>query len=295
MDTTNKIRSITSFISSSNRQAHENTYNFSIDYPDGILMCNADEYMELNVLSFDMPNTMYNVSDKNNVFEFIANGVVSTKTIPAGNYSVKTFLTQLTTLIGLDSISITYNDAQNTYTFKRTSTHNVYELKPVTIGNLIGLENNTKYHITDAGITTGLINLINYNKIIVETENINYYYSNIHNLHENDGNNQVFSNIIFWKSKADVEPFQILKYNNEDGGTSFVYKIMNRQINSISFLLKNEREEIITDAPDYLMVIQFNFYKKERDTHSILMSLDTTIKEMYNTILFALNRMRLLL
>ena len=71
---------------------------------------------------------------------------------------------------------------------------------------------------------------------------------------------------------------------------------MNRQINSIVFELKKEREEIITDAPNYLMVLQFNFYKKnERDANSILISIDNSIKEIYNTLLFALNRLRLLL
>jgi len=61
----NKTRSITSFISSKNRQLQENTYDFTIDYPDGILVCRPNEYMELNVLSFDMPNTMYNINDTN--------------------------------------------------------------------------------------------------------------------------------------------------------------------------------------------------------------------------------------
>jgi hypothetical protein len=297
---TNKTRSITSFISSANRQAHEQVYDFSIDYPDGILVCNADEYMELNVLSFDMPNTMYNINENNNVFEFITDGVVVSKTIPAGNYSVKTFMVQLSSLINNTDISIKYNEAQNTYTFtKKGTSQSIYKIKPITIGNLIGVGNNIEYEITTvttSGFKTGLINLVNYNKVIVETENLNYYYSNMHNLHGNEGSKQLFSNIIFWKSKADVEPFQVLKYNNEDGGNSFVYKVMNKQINSISFRLKNEKEQILTDAPDYLMVIQFNFYqKKERDVHSILLSLDTTIKEIYNTILFALNRLRLLL
>jgi len=49
----NKTRSITSFISSKNRQLQENTYDFTIDYPDSILTCRPTEYMELNVLSFE--------------------------------------------------------------------------------------------------------------------------------------------------------------------------------------------------------------------------------------------------
>lgn len=291
-----KTRSITSFISSANRQEQEAVYNFSIDYPDGILTCNSNEYMEINVLSFDMPNTMYNISSNNNTFEIITDGVTAIKTIPSGNYSVKTFMGQLNNLIGNEEITIKYNEAQNTYTISKITTTNIYHFKPITIGRLLGMEDNTSYEITEAGLATGLINLINYNKVIVETENINYYYSNINNLAEKEGSKQTFSNIIFWKSKADVEPFQILRYNNEDGGNSFVYKVMNRQINSVVFKLKNEREEIITDAPDYLMVIQFNFYRKnERDTNSLLISIDNTIKELYNTLLFALNRLRLLL
>ena len=85
-----------------------------------------------------------------------------------------------------------------------------------------------------------------------------------------------------------------MKYNNEDGGNSFVYKVENTQINSIIFQLRNERNEIVTDAPDYMMVIQYNFDEK-KDILNILISIDNIIKEMYNTILFAINRLRLLL
>ena len=290
-----KIKSITSFISSANRQGQETVYDFTIDYPDGILSCNANEFMELNVLSFDMPNNMYNINTNNNAFEIEIDDVATSKTIPVGNYSVKTFMTQLNALINNVSVSITYNEAQNTYTFtKNTDETSQIKLRPITIGKLLGISDGIEYEITSEGFTSGLVNLINYNKVIVSTENISYYYSNIENL-GSASNQQIFSNIIFWKSKADIEPFQILRYNNEDGGNSFVYKMENRQVNSINFKLKNERGEILADAPDYLMVIQFNFYeRKTRDLHNILTSIENYMKEIYNTILFALNRMRLL-
>ena len=290
----NKTRTITSFISSANRQIHEDTYNFTIDYPDGILTCKTNEYMEINVLSFDMPNTMYNINSKNNEFDIITLNETIRKTIPEGNYSVRTFMAQLKNLIANDFITITYNEAQNTYTFaKSAELTDTYNIKPITIGKLIGVQDNIEYEIGTSGYTTGLINLINYNKVMVRTENVAYYYSNVENIRTN--NNSVFnSDIIFWKSKADTEPFKILKYNNEDGGNSFVYKIENRQINSIIFQLRNERNEIITDAPDYMMVIQYNFYEKQ-DIKRSLISIDNTMKEMYNTILFAINRLKLLL
>jgi hypothetical protein len=290
----NKTRTITSFISSANRQQEEQSYNFTIDYPDGILSCRPNEYLEINVLSFDMPNTMYNINKKNNEFDVITPTETIRKTIPEGNYSIKTFMAQLNNLIGNDLISITYNEAQNTYTFfKSYELIDIYKIKSISIGQLIGVMDNVEYEIKISGFTTGLINLINYNKVMVRTENVAYYYSNVENIRTN--NNSVFnSNIIFWKSKADTEPFKILKYNNEDGGNSFVYKVENTQINSIIFQLRNERNEIITDAPDYMMVIQYNFYEK-KDIINILISIDNIIKEMYNTILFAINRLKLLL
>lgn len=291
-----KTRCITSFISSANRQQNEFSYNFSIDYPDDVLLCKNNEYMEMNVLSFDMPNTMYNINETNNIFEVITivivEGdevrVITRKVIPAGNYTVKTFMRQLTTLINNDEITITYNDAQNTYTFASIASASAYIFKPITMGSLVGLTNNTEYAIN---FTTGLINLINYEKIIVSVENVSFYYSNIAN---KLSNRQLFNNIIFWKSKADVQPFQILKYNNEDGGNSFVYHIEDNQIQNIVFKLKNERDELITDAPEYLMVVKYTFYERQDITKSLI-SIDYTMKEIYNLIIFGLNRLRLLL
>ena len=237
---------------------------------------------------------MYNINETNNQFEIITNSISATKTIPPGNYSVKTFMNQLKSLININFIVITYNEAQNTYTFTTLmTTSNIYKLKPITIGKLIGITDNIEYEIGTLGYTTGLVNLINYNKVMVRTENISYYYSNVENIRTN--NNSVYnSDIIFWKSKADIDPYKILKYNNEDGGNSFVYKIENIQINSIVFQLRNERNEILYDAPEYMMVIQYNFYEKQ-DIKKILNSIDNTMKELYNTILFSISRLKLLL
>jgi len=238
---------------------------------------------------------MYNIDETNNKFKITTNSIPDTKTIQPGNYSVKTFMNQLKTLINNNFIVITYNDAQKTYTFTTLMTaSNIYKLKPITIGKLIGITDNIEYEIGTLGYTTGLVNLINYKKVTVRTENISYYYSNVKNIRTNTNNSVISSDIIFWKSNADIEPYKILKYNNEDGGNSFVYKIENKQINSIIFLFRNERNEIIYDAPDYMMVIQYNFYEKQ-DIKQSSISIDNTMKELYNTILFSINRLRLLL
>lgn len=323
-------RKITSFISSENRQENEFIYNFSIDYPDGILSCRDNETMELNVLSFDMSNNMYNINNTNNQFQIILNNTNSTKTfnIPNGNYSVKTLMTVINKLIKGNSIlsenvlhyshylnkislTVSYNEAQNTYTFIPIYTIIDVDLngvddvsgdipkptiyfRPTTMGKLIGLQNNELYTVNnDSGFTTGLIDLIDYNKVIVHTNNISYYYSNVENL-ATKSNRQFLSNIIFWKSKADILPYQVIKYNNEDSGNSFVYKVENREINSLSLELKNERGEYILDAPNYIIVIQYIFTERD-ESNRLLKSIDNTIRQIFDAMLFAMNRLKLLL
>lgn len=316
------IRKITSFISSENRQPNEPIYNFSVDYPDGVLTCKDNETMELNVLSFDMSNTMYNINSTNDHFQItLDNANITNIHLKHGNYSVKTLLKEfqnifsqnvipetsiLHTFFGTYADALTieciYNENQNTYTFKKVIDlplgielpilFSLY-FKPITCGSLIGMPNNVEREITANGMTTGLINLIDYNKVIVHTENISYYYSNIENL-STISNRQFLSNIIFWKSKADVPPYQIIKYNNEDGGNSFVYKIENREINSLVLQLRNERGEFLKDAPNYIIVIQYIFYEKD-DTNKVLKSIDYYIRQIYDALLFGMNRLKLLL
>ncbi len=325
-----KTRKITSFISSENRQTTDTVYNFTIDYPDGILTCRENEYMELNVLSFDMPNNMYNINNTNNQFQILLNNTNSTKTfnIPSGNYSVKSLMVAINNLIKgnailsesvlyyehyVNSISLTvrYNEAQNTYTIIPIYTIRDVDLntmdditgdipkptiyfRPTTMGKLVGLQNNVLYTVDNIlGLTTGLIDLIDYNKVIVHTNNISYYYSNVENL-ATKSNRQFLSNIIFWKSKADILPYQVIKYNNEDSGNSFVYKVENREINNLSLELKNERGEYILDAPNYIIVIQY-IMTERNDTNRLLKSIDNTLKQLYDAMLFAMNRLKLLL
>jgi hypothetical protein len=289
-----KYKTITSFIKSSNRATNEKSYNFSIDYPDGVLTCNGDEYMEINVISFDMINTMYNINSDNKQF-IIRRGTTDTiYTIPVGNYSVKTFMAMMSGLINDVNIIISYNTAQNTYTFtKKAGVITTYNLIPNKIWTIINLPAGTLFPITTTGMTTGYINLVNYSKIILRTEGLNYYYSNIENY--GNRNSSTLSNIIFWACKSDIEPFKVIKYNNEDAGRSFNYKIENKEINNLTLQLKNENNDFITDAPDYLIALQFNFYKIDDNIiKNTIISINKLLNEIYTTLIFAMKQLNLL-
>lgn len=289
-----KIKTITSFIKSSNRSTNETSYNFSIDYPDGILTCNADEYIEINVISFDMINTMYNINSTNNQFIIRRGTTDTTYTIPQGNYSVKTFMATMIGLINDGHLTMAYNTAQNTYTFYKNGTSQLHYLIPNKIWGLINLMPTTAYEIPTTGLTTGYINLVNYSKIILRTEGIKYYYSNVEN-YGSQTNTSTLSNIIFWACKSDIEPYKVIKYNNEDAGRSFNYRIENKEINSLTLHLKNENNEYITDAPDYLIALQYNFYKIDDNIiKNTMISINNILNEIYTTLIFAMKRLNLL-
>ena len=91
---------------------------------------NPNEGVNVNVVSFSMLNSMYNVNQNynNNTFQLYKNGVLnSTITIPYGNYNVFTFMEQLnTSLAGIMTVS--YNLATNTYTFTKTAVDSYSEI-----------------------------------------------------------------------------------------------------------------------------------------------------------------------
>jgi hypothetical protein len=250
--------------------------------------------MEINVVSFDMINTMYNIYSDNNQFIIRRGTTDTTYTIPIGNYSVKTFMATMTSLINDVNIIITYNTAQNTYTFtKKAGVVVLHYLIPSKIWGIINMIPTTIYEIPTTGRTTGYINLVNYSKIILRTEGINYYYSNIENY--GNSNKSTLSNIIFWACKSDIEPFKVIKYNNEDSGRSFNYRIENREINNLTLQLRNENNEPIYDAPDYLIALQFNFYRRDDNTiKNTIVSINKLLNEIYTTLIFAMKRLGLL-
>jgi len=278
-----KKKTITSFIHSKNRVASDKVYDFVVDYPDGIISCRDNEYIELNVVSFDMLNNMYNINSTNNSLK-----VNETLTyIPYGNYSVKTFRTILLTLLPIGT-TIVYNEAQNTYSFTGTGT-----IQPITMGALIGLTNDIQVPIDN--LTTGLINLSSFSKIILRTQGITYYQSNLENLQVTTSNLQLFSDIIFWKNKQDIEPFKIIAYNNEDGGNNFCLEVQDKMIFRLQFQLKNEKNEFIEDAPDWMAVIQYNIYERQDDVMKLtLISLLKLLNDFYISFLTLAQKMKLL-
>ena len=106
------------FINSANRSPIEKPYDFSVFFDNDEIMVNANEGVHINVVSFSLLNSMYNVNKytKNNTF--LLND--TTLTIPYGNYNVYTLLNQLNILLS-GVITVSYNVATNSYTYTNTT------------------------------------------------------------------------------------------------------------------------------------------------------------------------------
>jgi hypothetical protein len=90
------------------------------------------------------------------------------------------------------------------------------------------------------------------------------------------------SNIIFMKP-IDVASNGLLKYNNEDGGDSFQYRISNiEQITYFELSVHNQDDEFIPNFSDYILLLQFiRHTTEENKTNSLLEILIDYVKQIY--------------
>ena len=289
-NTGNKVYNI--FINSANRSSTDKPYDFSIYFDNDEIIVNNNEGVNINVASFSLLNSMYNVNEytKNNMF-ILHNDDLDTDTtitIPYGNYNVMTLLNQLNILLS-GCINVSYNVATNTYTFKNI-TEVSYSINPLNCCKLLGLSATTT--ISPTGTIGGYVNMVNYQQVILRCPTLVFESTSMDNIQDKH-NFIAVSDILYWINKQDVEPFKTINYKNEDCGTLYSYNVVNKNFSNFNFKLVNEFNEPIYDAPDFLLQLQITIYDKD-NTYFKEASLE--ILKMLNEIYFAvLNLVSLLL
>jgi len=253
------------YINSANRSSIEKTYDFNLHFDNDELVIHQNEGVNVNVVSFSMLNSMYNVNQYsgNNVFT-LRNTTLSTNsnmTIPFGNYNVYTFQLQLNALLS-GIITVTYNPATNTYTYINLTT-DAYQIIPLNCGKLLGLSSAMSI-LPSSSITGDYVNMVNYQQVILKCPSLVFENNSMDNIQ--DKNNFIaVSDILYWINKQDVEPFKMINYKNEDCSTVYSYNVINRQFSTLNFQLVNEFNQPIYDAPDYLLQIQISVFDKDNN------------------------------
>ena len=259
-NTGNKVYNI--FINSANRSSLDKSYDFTIYFDNDEITINDNEGVNLNVASFSLLNSMYNVNQhtKNNTF-LLHNDILNTDTtitIPYGNYNVYTFLNQLNTLLS-GVIIVSYNVATNTYTYKNTSIIQ-YSINPLNCGKLLGLSSTTL--ISVLGTISSYINMVNYQQVTLRCPKLVFENNSLDNIQDKD-NFIAISDILYWINKQDVEPFKMINYKNDDCSTLYSYNVVNKNFSHFNFKLVNEFNQPIYDAPDFLLQLQLIIYDKD--------------------------------
>jgi len=284
MDNTgNKVYNI--YINSANRGINEKPYNFTVFFDNQEIQVERNEGVNVNIVSFSLLNSMYNISQYSRNNTFILRNITLnsdiTITIPYGNYSVYTFRDQLNVLLA-NIITVTYNVATNTYTYKNISASS-YSINPLTCSKLLGLTTTTS--ISPLGTTSTYVNMVSYQQVILRCPTLVFESNSLDNIQ--DQNNFIsVSDILYWVNKQDVEPFKMINYKNEDGSTLYNYNVVNRSFSYFNFKLTNELDEPIYDAPDYLLQLQIIIYDKDNSyfKEAVIQALKL-LNDIYFTIL----------
>ena len=224
---------------------------FSIDIAD-------DEWLQVEVISAEIPNSFYNVSTalQNNVFSYtkIPSGTVNL-TIPSGNYTVDTLMS---TLNGLQSdFTISYSDVFNKFliTIKSpvTAVNFVYSASDYT-QQLFGII--ASRQITSSSYFDGVCNLASVHSVLIRSS-------------LNSGNSASTSqsnNDIICKVPLSVNYGGILIYNNND----FTRKNIIKSGSIRQFYIKlTEQNQKILDLNSCVWEMTILFTKIKHDMNTV--------------------------
>ena len=283
------------YINSKNRDLSETISNFTVRIPQNLLRLSQGEYFTLNVNGFYCYNSWFNCIDNfNNEFHIIIknidNEVVETYIykLNDGNPNVNDVKSNLNNLL-LNKVNVTYDKQRNKFIFKRTLPVSTQQYTMYL--KIINSEDFLGFYKSDRDIeiflpylqnvfSNNIINILGDEAIIIK---INGDCILAGNTVDNFGTETYEpSNIIFMKP-IDVPSNGLLKYNNEDGGDSFQYRLANvEQITWFTLTVYNQDSELIPNFSDYILLLQFIRHKTEEGKVEILLnSLLDYVKQIY--------------
>ena len=283
------------YINSKNRDLSETISNFTVRIPQNLLRLSQGEYFTLNVNGFYCYNSWFNCIDNfNNEFHIIIknidNEVIETYIykLNDGNPNVNDVKSNLNNLL-LNKVNITYDKQRNKFIFKRTLPVSTQQYRMYL--KIINSEDFLGFYKSDRDIeillpylqnvySNNIINILGDEAIIIK---INGDCILAGNTVDNFGTETYEpSNIIFMKP-IDVPSNGLLKYNNEDGGDSFHYRLANvEQITWFTLTVYNQDNELIPNFSDYILLLQFIRHKTEDGkVETLLNSLLDYVKQIY--------------
>jgi len=70
--------------------------------------------------------------------------------------------------------------------------------------------------------------------------------------------------------------------------------LQDRKVSNLRLQLKNELNEFIDDAPDYLLVLQFNIMERTDFLRNTLLTMSQNLRDIWVTFLYVMEKLNLL-
>jgi len=266
-----------------------------VKIPNNLLRLEPGEYFTLNINGFFCFNSWFNCIDGfNNMFQIviknISGQIVETiiYKLNDGSPNVNDVKNNLNNLL-LNKILVSYDKQKNQFMFKRvlpvTNTNYLMYLNIINSEDFLGFfrsDRNTLILLPylENINSSYVVNTIGDEAIIIKVSGDCILAGNTV---DNFGSTTYEPSKIIFMKPIDVPANGLLKYNNEDGGDSFQYKLANvEQITSFVLTVHNQDDELIPNFSDYLLLLQFIRHKTEEGKiESLLNMIVDYLKQIY--------------
>lgn len=246
------------FITSSNKNNNTN-YNYTIYLSNYNIKIREDEEAYFSINSFMSLNSFYNINEKSNSFTIrIRNDMDMTFfynfTIEQGNYDIYQFMTQINEIAGT-YINITYDEKKNRYRYTSTQPLNIIVyIKPTKYNyKYFGLNPDEYTEVLTEEIISNkysdIINMNNFSLIIIKVIGLLELTKTIDNFNKTINTGDIAA-IINRQDSAVNSLINWININN-----NYKKRILNNEINELTFQFYNENNEYLTDLNDWVITL----------------------------------------
>ena len=203
----------------------------------------------VSVQTAQIPGTFYNLDDINNLLVYsVGAGANINLVIPPSNYNVNTLMTYLMTV--MTGFTITYNSANNLYTFTHSSQTFSFKSSS-TCFELLGFRDGSQYNSSGLSLTSTIsVNFFTIRNILIECNNL-ITVNKTANI--SDNNASILTSIPITVSQG-----SILSYSNVFGLSDRVASVKNFSSLQIR-LLDQDLDLLDLNGGEWSITLQLNY------------------------------------
>lgn len=214
-------------------------------------------YVSCSLLSCEIPVSFYNVNINNNILKYSINSIEYTLTVPEGNYSAITFISEFVSQFNSGghnhTISISFNKTTGKLTTtKLTGDYDITYLgEGTSMYEVLGFLGDTDYTIITTLVHSYMMNLLGVKNLLIMSSSLS--------LENYDSKGHTNSSLIH-TIPVSQPAYSLIVYENNHTSLS---RVKNKTINEINIIIKDENDNFVDfNNTNWCMSIILNIYKK---------------------------------